>query len=124
MATVILLQMVSSFAYSINILISSSVFRSGFQKQGATRHETTDRIYSSILPKQHTDQKSLIQQAHVDDYLLFLERRYERLNDDGTTSAGNPSFTWKWLLEANQSNDDEREKGIIQMHCTFWGEPI
>ncbi|GAX20513.1 hypothetical protein FisN_24Hh237 [Fistulifera solaris] len=46
-----------------------------------------------------SDQQSFIQQANVDDYLVFLERRYQRLE-----GAGNDLFVWSWFLETKHMN--------------------
>ncbi len=46
-----------------------------------------------------------IQQANVDDYLLFLERRYQRLE-----GAGNESFAWNWLLETKHTGHMEGDR--------------
>ena len=43
----------------------------------------------------------------VDDYLEFLEKRYQRLHSDETESSGEPKFSaWKWLM---QGSDDAEQ---------------
>jgi hypothetical protein len=66
---------------------------------------------SDVLLKRKSD-PAAEQQAKVDDYLRFLDKRYHRLHDDDEEKPSNqhsgPQFasTWKWLMQQQQQQSD------------------
>lgn len=108
-ATVALVQMFSttfSYQYPHSLERLRLTFRSvpGFQKIGSIGRETSDRFNNQDLP----DQLSQIEQANVDDYLVFLERRYQRLNDENPPSE-HTFLAWNWLLETKSTKERQMD---------------
>jgi hypothetical protein len=46
------------------------------------------------------------EQDIVDDYLVFLDRRYHRLHDD-VEAKGAKFSAWKWLMQGNEGSEDQ-----------------
>lgn len=91
-------------ATRLNYRDSSDEFVQGTSQSGGSAVTKTSqrgwwsRLASSNKPKGDT------RQDVVDDYLEFLEKRYQRMHSEETESRREPKFSaWKWLA---QGSDD------------------
>ncbi|GAX22942.1 hypothetical protein FisN_24Lh237 [Fistulifera solaris] len=102
------LALVSSEASAYQYLHSFNRFRLSLRlpKHGLnSRHALGQGSHRHVKNDLLANQQSFIQQANVDDYLAFLERRYQRLE-----GAGTESFAWNWFLETKHTNHMEGER--------------
>jgi hypothetical protein len=117
---VILLALLASNASAFQAGVDTNQYHPALSRKATrlgVRAVDKDSV-GNIIQHDRTSQPNS-QQANVDDYLEFLERRYKRLNEDEGGQRSDAKFsTWKWLTEGadDDSTKDTQRNANSALH--------
>lgn len=79
---------------------------------GTSSHGRSAAMYLEQIDR--SDQQPEFLQASVDDYLVFLERRYQRLYDEEAKPESS-LLVWNWLLERRNEPQNNHHKNALHV---------